>query len=400
MPALETPLSTRAMEDYYHSLNAPEHKFSYDEDPYSYLPPNGDLVPVNTQSTTYLPFLDRSFDSSLQNAPWPNAPFAEPFNQRSGPIKVSELPCQSSAKRTKTSLKCCTDGCPKPPVHFLEQAVDAKQSIIANHSQCEIHIKPEMEMASEASLNGRDSTNHTLKSPEPSPVQGNNRYQELPATRSSLKRNSTSMYDGNTSKKSSGEASLSQTSSDSVSKSSSSNLSKTSSNVSNTIDEHGNPPARLVKASHCQVERKYRENLNTKFETLRRAIPSMQSPGDNPSSEGPDLEDLGGSSKPRKADVLSNATDYVKQMEEKNRAMVNEIEFLRSRVQAIEKLIKCEDCWLLNGVSGMRFDPHGGGSRYPTQGPGEPFDAQAGGGERFDPRGGGPESDWMEQSPT
>ena len=367
--------------------------------------PQGDLVPLNTQSTTYLPFLDRSFDSSLQNVPWPNAPFAEPFHQHTGLSKVSELPCQPIAKRTKTSLKCCTDGCPKSPVHFLEQIVDSKQRIITNHSQCEIHIKPEKEMCSEPGLIARDGINRTPKSPKASPVQGNSRYQEMPTTRSSLKRNSTSAYDGHVSKRTSGEdplyqpPSLSNTSSDSTSKSSTSNLSKTSSNASNSIDEQGNPPARLVKASHCQVERKYRENLNTKFETLRRAIPSMQSPSDNPSLDGPDLEDLAGSSKPRKADVLSNATDYVKQMEEKNRGMVNEIEFLRSRVQAIEKLIKCEDCWLLNGVSGMRFDPQGGVSRFPAQGPNEPFNAQAGG-ERFDPRGGGAETDWMEQSPT
>ena len=355
-------------------------------------------MPLNSQSTTYLPFLDRSFDSTLQNVPWPNAQFAEPFNQHSGPHKVSGLPCQSSAERLKTSLKCYTDGCPKSPVQFLEQVGDSKKRVVTNHSQCEIHVKAEMEMRSEPRLNARDSTAHTPRSPEPPPGRGNNRYQELPTTRSSLKRNSSSAYDGNMSKKSSGEASLSRTPSDSVTKSSSSNISKTSSNVSNSVDEQSNPPARLIKASHCQVERKYRENLNTKFETLRRAIPSMQSPGDNPSMEGPDLEDLGGSSKPRKADVLSNATDYVKQMEEKNRAMVDEIDFLRLRVQAIEKLIKCEDCWLLNGVSGLPSDPHGGGSSFPTHGGPEPFDAPAA--QRFDPRGGGPAPDWMERSPT
>ncbi|MCJ1390247.1 hypothetical protein MMC18_003105 [Xylographa bjoerkii] len=398
MPALETPLSTGAMEDFYHSLNAHEHKFSYDEDPYSYLPPNGNVVPLNNPSATYLPFIDRSFDSNLQNVPWPNAPFAEPFNLHSGPNKIPEHPCPSSAKRIKTSLKCCTSGCPKPPVPNFEYIADSKERSSAVNSQCEIHIKTEMEMYADAGSAAQDSADSTPRSPEPPPIP-RSRYQDLPTTRSSLKRNSSSAYDGTMSKKFSGEASISQTSSDNFSKSSSSNLSKTSSDVFNTIDEQGNPPARLAKASHCQVERKYRENLNTKFETLRRAIPSMQSPGDHPSTEGPDLEDLGGSSKPRKADVLSNATDYVKQMEEKNRAMSNEIDFLRSRVQAIEKLIKCEDCWLLNGVSGTRFDPQGGGSRFPPPGGSEPFDAQAGG-ERFDPRGRGTEPDWMEQSPT
>ncbi|MCJ1284641.1 hypothetical protein MMC26_003976 [Xylographa opegraphella] len=327
-------------------------------------------------------------------------PFAERYNQYSGPDKGPELTGQPSAKRTKTSLKCCTTGCLNTPVHCIEQSVGSKERIATDRSLCEIHIKPEMETSSELRLHVPPGTNRTPASPEASPVRGNNRYQEMPTTRSSIKRNSSSAYEGNTSKRTSGEASRSQISSDSTTKSSSADLPKTSSNATNSRDEQGNPPARLVKASHCQVERKYRENLNTKFETLRRAIPSMQSPGDNPSSAGPDLEDLGGSSKPRKADVLSNATDYVKQMEEKNRAMANEIEFLRSRVEAISKLIKCEDCWLLNGVSGMRFDPHGGVPTFPTQGVGEPLDPRAGG-ERFDSRGGGgPAADWMEQSPT
>ncbi|MCJ1398032.1 hypothetical protein MMC11_001229 [Xylographa trunciseda] len=400
MPALEAPLSTGAMGDFYHSLNAHEHKFSYDDDPYSYLPPNGDVPPADSPSTAYLPFIDRSFNSNFQHVPWPNnAPFAEPLHQHSSPSKPSGAPCQSSAKRAKAGLKCCTEGCPKVPVPSLEQMVDPKNSVPANISQCEIHVKSEMEAFLEAGSSAHDSSiNRTPRSPELSPVL-RSRYHEQPTNRNSLKRNSSSAYETTASKKSSGDNSLSQTSSDTVSKSSSSNLSKTSSNVSNTIDEQGVPPARLAKASHCQVERKYRENLNTKFETLRRAIPSMQSPGDNSLAEGPDLEDLGGSSKPRKADVLSNATDYLKQMEEKNRAMGNEIDFLRSRVQAIEKLIKCEDCWLLNGVSGMRFDPQGGGSRFPTQGGSEPFDPQAGG-ERFDPQGGGTDAEWMEQSPT
>ncbi|MCJ1408839.1 hypothetical protein MMC19_002916 [Ptychographa xylographoides] len=132
----------------------------------------------------------------------------------------------------------------------------------------------------------------------------------------------------------------------------------TESSSSGGQDDKTQPLTQQAKASHCQVERKYRENLNTKFEVLRQAIPSLQH---SPTGKGPvedmDVEDLGNSYKPRKADILAGATDYVKQMEGRNRAMENEIEFLRSRVKGGGvKQVKCEDCWLLNGIGSMKFD--------------------------------------------
>ena len=159
-----------------------------------------------------------------------------------------------------------------------------------------------------------------------------NSYQEPLTTRPSLKRSSTA---------SAADAHIAQTSS------------------TITMDEHVPPTTtRQAKTSHCQVERKYRENLNTKFETLRRSIPSMQLPSTGyPPCEAGDVEDCGKTVKPRKADILSGATDYVKQLEDKNSKMGSEIDFLRSRVKAIEKLINCKDCYLLKGIQNMRVDP-------------------------------------------
>ena len=158
-------------------------------------------------------------------------------------------------------------------------------------------------------------------------------YLESPVTRSSLKRSST---DGN--------------------------ILKIPASQSTATNDHVIHPTSRAKTSHCQVERKYRENLNTKFEILRQTIPSMQpSTSGKQLCDGGDVEDLDNMAKPRKADILSSATDYVKQLEERNSKMGSEIEFLRSRVKAIEKLINCEDCYLLNGIQNMRVEPPGSG---------------------------------------
>jgi len=140
---------------------------------------------------------------------------------------------------------------------------------------------------------------------------------------------------------------------------------KISSSPTKPIDDHATTthPTRQTKTSHCQVERKYRENLNTRFEILRRTIPSMQPQLTTKQlCDGGDVEDLDNNViKPRKAEILSSATDYVKQLEELNSKMSSEIQFLRSRVKAIEKLINCEDCYLLNGIRDMRVEPPGTG---------------------------------------
>lgn len=326
----------------------------------------GTELPLNTPATTYLPFLDKSFDSGFgsPNESWLDATRAEPYQLPVSPIDQVKTLCPSHAKAVITTPKCCSSGCNssgcwKPPRRFSQGRISkARGELLLRRPDYQEHVKNEMEICPEAQPSFRDGTSGTSRDTQIAPIDS---HGETPVTRIAMKRNSSSQYEEPVSKKSSTDTS--QISSDNVSISSSSlvspsNASKSSS--SQALDEDSSLPTRQAKASHCQVERKYRENLNTKFEILRRAIPSMQSPTDDPKLQGPDLEDIGNSTKPRKADVLSSATSYVMQMEEKNRVMGDEIQFLRSRVTSIEKLIKCEDCWLLNGVQGMHFDPHGG----------------------------------------
>ena len=206
-----------------------------------------------------------------------------------------------------------------------------QKKFAARQARCHAAVNLSLDTYSDSSSDpSRDESSQRLTD---LPSQRNS-YQGSPITRPSPKRSSTASASG---------VHISQTAS-----------------ATTTYDHTPPTITRQAKTSHCQVERKYRENLNTNFETLRRTIPSMQpaSTGYSPRNAG-DVEDCGKTVKPRKADILSSATDYVKQLEDKNDKMGCEIDFLRSRVKAIEKLINCKDCYLLKGIQKMRVDPPG-----------------------------------------
>jgi len=71
---------------------------------------------------------------------------------------------------------------------------------------------------------------------------------------------------------------------------------------------------------HNQVERKYREGLNSELERLRRAVPTLPQR---------DSSDLTGPPKPSKATVLASAIDYIKFMEAEHERLAEENERLR-----------------------------------------------------------------------
>ena len=67
-------------------------------------------------------------------------------------------------------------------------------------------------------------------------------------------------------------------------------------------------------------------------------------------AQNPEAEDelcLESPVKARKADVLNEAMRYVKQAEHDGEARDKEIDFLRLRLAALEKLVNCRDCVLL-----------------------------------------------------
>ena len=105
------------------------------------------------------------------------------------------------------------------------------------------------------------------------------------------------------------------------------------------------------KNAHSVIERRYRENLNTKITQLDQELISACNLKSLSSGEKPE-EAI---SKTRKADVLTDAIKYVKQSERESKAHTQEISFLRLRVAALEKLVSCGDCTALKQYTGLQL---------------------------------------------
>ncbi|KAF1926256.1 uncharacterized protein M421DRAFT_102601 [Didymella exigua CBS 183.55] len=124
---------------------------------------------------------------------------------------------------------------------------------------------------------------------------------------------------------------------------------------------HESPPAAADdkpkarrRLPHNQVERKYRESLNTQLESLRRVVPSLQQ--NARICDGADIEDLSTPSKPSKAVILASATAHIKQQEKDKKVLADENALLRARVKALQALVKCDDCSLMQYVMDMKIN--------------------------------------------
>lgn len=122
------------------------------------------------------------------------------------------------------------------------------------------------------------------------------------------------------------------------------------------VDEVKTPPKAKTsaKVSHSITERRYRENLNSKIVQLDQTLSLTRNANDQgQNSEGQDEQCVETQVKARKADVLNEAMRYVKQAEQDGKARTKEIQFLRLRVAALEKLVNCGDCALLKQFAGQ-----------------------------------------------
>jgi hypothetical protein len=115
---------------------------------------------------------------------------------------------------------------------------------------------------------------------------------------------------------------------------------------------HQKPNSRR-RVPHHQVERKYRDSLNTQLETLKRVVPSLQQ---QRVCDGADIEDLSAPSKPSKAVILSSATAYIKQVERDKKSLLDQNRLLRARIKALQALVKCDDCSLMQYVMDLKID--------------------------------------------
>jgi hypothetical protein len=77
---------------------------------------------------------------------------------------------------------------------------------------------------------------------------------------------------------------------------------------------------RTRRLPHNQVERKYREGLNSELERLRKAVPTLPHSDDGSAMNQP---------KPSKAMILSSAIEYIRSIEKERDALKEEVERLK-----------------------------------------------------------------------
>ena len=136
--------------------------------------------------------------------------------------------------------------------------------------------------------------------------------------------------------------------------------------LTDTTDDAGLPIEEVVvikqtadsatKISHSITERRYRENLNAKMIQLDQTLSLTRNHRHQAqSSEGQDEQSVEKPVKARKADIMNEAIRYVKQAEHERKARTKEIEVLRLRIAALEKLVNCGDCALLHQFAGQQM---------------------------------------------
>lgn len=124
-------------------------------------------------------------------------------------------------------------------------------------------------------------------------------------------------------------------------------LNITNDRPSQTSSTSNNKEKRLP---HHVIERRYRENLNSQIEALRSAVPSTSS------CLALDMEDIGaaaGSNAIRplsKAGVIAHAAEYMRQVTQQNEEMEWQIAQLRITAEALQRLVNCEDCGVVQRI--------------------------------------------------
>ncbi|KAH9828521.1 hypothetical protein Tdes44962_MAKER09266 [Teratosphaeria destructans] len=110
--------------------------------------------------------------------------------------------------------------------------------------------------------------------------------------------------------------------------------------VENGDSQDGDEPPSKKTTSHNVIEKRYRNNLNDKIVELRNSVPSLRAIGRaNGGEDSEDLEGLTPAHKLNKATVMGKATEYIRHLEKRNKAMAEEMDQLKARLAAIEEAI-------------------------------------------------------------
>ncbi|ROT34877.1 hypothetical protein SODALDRAFT_72824 [Sodiomyces alkalinus F11] len=129
-----------------------------------------------------------------------------------------------------------------------------------------------------------------------------------------------------------------------------------------SAQEHSKEKAKAGdRTAHNDIERKYRTNLKVKIAELRDAIPSLRSLPEEGDEEGDGEDQSRGPSKVSKGTILLKATEYIQQLEKRNKAIMKEHQELSRRLQAFEQLLTSttRQSFPMPTYSRTLFDPRG-----------------------------------------
>lgn len=102
------------------------------------------------------------------------------------------------------------------------------------------------------------------------------------------------------------------------------------------------------RARHNIIERRYRENLNTQIESLRKSMIALSRQEDTAyTAQG--LRHL------TKAAVIAAATDEIKRTEADNQRLLEENERMLAQIQELERHVLCGACPLMQLMSDMNL---------------------------------------------
>jgi len=103
---------------------------------------------------------------------------------------------------------------------------------------------------------------------------------------------------------------------------------------------------------HNLVERRYRNHLNGQIDALRLVVPSVREDVDEA-----DVEDSSVPLRPpSKADIICAGTAHIKALESEKARMLRHNAKLQEQVAGLQKLVKCDDCSILQYLSSLQLN--------------------------------------------